>query len=324
LNADRADLADIHGSILLDFAFGSLNPFDPLDSRSSLLRQMKILITGANGMVARATVEHCQNIGDEVFAFSRQELDIDKWEDVDKRLRGVKPDVVINCAAYTDVDGAETDREAAYTANADGVESLAFSCRNHNAVFVTISTDYVFNGEYDGFYTQRHTPDPQGVYALSKLDGEMRARKAYARSIIVRSGWIYGTGGKNFLSVMKDLLAEGRSIKAISDSFGTPTYAGDLAARLRELAELDLPCVFHAANSGPGTSFFGFAERLCEIAGYPTALVESISKDDLDRTAPRPASSKLACILSEKLGLSPMPDWEDALRRFVKVKSEKG
>ncbi|MEP6849114.1 MAG: dTDP-4-dehydrorhamnose reductase [Acidobacteriota bacterium] len=281
---------------------------------------MKILITGADGMVAQATAEHCRAIGDEVFALTRSELDIDNWESVEKRVRNIKPDAVINCAAYTDVDGAESDSPAAYGANTDGVENLAYSCRNHNSVFVTISTDYVFDGEFDGFYTQKHTPDPQGVYALSKLEGEMRARKANAASVIVRSGWIYGNGGTNFLSVVGDMLREGRSVKAIKDSFGTPTFAGDLAVRLRELAELNVPCIFHATNSGPGTSYFGFAEKICEVLGLDFGLVEVISKDDLNRPARRPASSKLACIFSEKFGLTAMPDWEQSLTTFLKSK----
>jgi dTDP-4-dehydrorhamnose reductase len=281
---------------------------------------MKVLITGANGMVAQAMAGHCRSVGDEVFALTRAELDIDKWEAVEKTVRNIKPHAVINCAAFTDVDGAESDSAAAYAANADGVENLAYSCRNHNAVFVTISTDYVFDGEFDGFYTQRHTPEPQGIYALSKLEGEMRARKANARSVIVRSGWIYGNGGTNFLSVMADLLSSGRSIKAIKDSFGTPTYAVDLAVRLRELAELDMPCIFHATNAGPGTSYLGFAEKICELGGFDKNLLEVVSKDDLRRPARRPASSKLACVFSDKLGLRPMPDWEASLEAFLKSK----
>jgi dTDP-4-dehydrorhamnose reductase len=283
---------------------------------------MKVLITGANGMVAGATAEYCRSIGDEVFAMTRAELDIDNWEACEKEIRHVKPDAVINCAAYTDVDGAESDSAAAYAANADGVENLAYSCRNHNASFVTISTDYVFDGEFDGFYTQQHTPDPQGVYALSKLEGEMRARKAYARSVIVRSGWIYGKTGTNFLSILGDLLAQGKSIKAISDSYGTPTFAGDLAVRLRELAQLDMPCIFHATNSGPGTSYLGFAEKVCDIGGFDKGLLDIVSKDDLRRPAARPASSKLTCLFSGWFGLKPMPDWEDALKRYMNGKSE--
>ena len=278
---------------------------------------MKILITGANGMVARAAIEHCGSIGDEVIALTRADLDISDREAVFAAVADSRPDAVLNCAAYTDVDGAETDKEACFGANADGVENLANVCKSVDAAFVTISTDYVFDGLKTGFYTQRDTPNPQGVYAKSKREGEIRAGFAYARSIIVRSGWIYGRGGTNFLSVMADLLASGKSIQAIHDSYGTPTYANDLAKRLRELAEADLPCTFHVTNSGNGTSYLGFAEKVCEIGGFDRALIQPASKNDLKRPAPRPENSKLACLLSDRLGFSPLPAWEGALRQFL-------
>lgn len=268
-------------------------------------------------MVAQAAAEHCRSIGDEVVALTRAELDISDHNSVMARIGEFSPDAVLNCAAYTDVDGAETDQQSPYDANATGVENLAEACMLADSRFVTISTDYVFDGEKAGYYTQHDTPRPRGVYAMTKYYGEILARNTYARSIIVRSGWIYGRGGKNFLSVIDRLLAKGDQIKAIADSYGTPTFAGDLARRLRELAELDLPCVFHATNSGPGTSYFGFAEKVCEIGGFDKGLIEAVSKDDLKRPAPRPASSKLACLLSGRLGLAPMPDWENALSRFL-------
>ncbi|MEJ7848305.1 MAG: dTDP-4-dehydrorhamnose reductase [Pyrinomonadaceae bacterium] len=278
---------------------------------------MKILITGANGMVARSAIEYCKSIADEVIAVTRGDLDISDREAVQTAIETTVPDAVINCAAYTNVDGAESEPEACYKANADGMENLALACKIVDAAFVTISTDYVFDGLNSGFYTQRDTPNPQGVYAKSKLEGEIRAKYAYAGSIIVRSGWIYGGGGTNFLSIMHKLIAEGKSIKAISDSFGTPTFADDLARRLRELAELNLPATFHAVNSGPGTSYLGFAEKVCEIGGFDPKLLETVSKDDLKRPAPRPESSKMACLFSERLGLTKMPDWEDALKVFL-------
>lgn len=279
---------------------------------------MKILITGANGMVARAAIAHCTAIGDEVTGLTRKKLDISDQNAVFEAVENAKPDAVLNCAAYTDVDGAEANREACYKANADGVENLALACKRVGAAFVTISTDYIFDGSNAGFYTQRDTPNPQGVYAKSKLEGEIRARNAYVRSIIVRSGWIYGYGGTNFLSVMQTLLAEGKSIKVIRDSYGTPTFANDLAVRLREAAEADLPCTFHITNSGEGTSYYGFAEKVCEIGGFDRNLLESISKEDLKRPAPRPANSKLACVLSGPLGFSPLQNWEKALVAFLK------
>ena len=279
---------------------------------------MKILITGANGMVAKAAIDYCRSIGDKVAALTRQELDISDRVVVREVFEREKFDAVINCAAYTDVDGAETQQEICYHANAVGVENLASASRKIDAAFVTISTDYVFDGAKQDFYTQRDTPNPQGVYAQSKLEGEIRARKAYARSIIVRSGWIYGASGTNFLSVMDKLLAEGKRIKSISDSYGTPTAARDLARRLRDLAELDLPAVYHATNAGSGTSYLGFAEKICEIKGFDRNLIESVSVNDLKRPAPRPVSSKLACLFSEKFGLSPLQNWEKALEEFLK------
>ncbi|MEO7673584.1 MAG: dTDP-4-dehydrorhamnose reductase [Pyrinomonadaceae bacterium] len=281
-------------------------------------KQMKILITGANGMVARAAVEHCRSIGDEVIALTRADLDIADRDAVSALIGDVQPDAVLNCAAYTNVDGAETEKEKCYKTNADGVENLANGCRSADAAFVTISTDYVFDGLKTGLYTQRDTPNPQSVYAKSKREGEIRASFAYARSIIVRSGWIYGHGGTNFLSVMSKLLAEGKSIRAIGDSFGTPTYANDLAKRLRELAAADLPCTFHVTNAGSGTSYLGFAEKVCEIGGFDVGLLQTTSKDTLKRPAPRPTSSKMACLLSEPLGFAPLPHWEKALHDFLK------
>jgi len=278
---------------------------------------MKILITGANGMVARAAAEYCRAIGDDVTALTRSEMDIASHESVRNSLNTIRPDAVLNCAAYTNVDGAESNKQSAYDANATGVENLAAVCKEIGSGFVTISTDYVFDGLKSGFYTQRDTPLPRGVYAMTKYYGELLARNTYARSIVVRSGWIFGKGGTNFLSVVNVLLKDGKQIKAISDAFGTPTYAADLARRLRELAELDLPGIYHVTNSGDGTSYLGFAEKVCEISGFEKALIQPSSMDELSRPAPRPTSSKLACLFSERLGLEPLPHWETALNNFL-------
>ncbi|MET0754459.1 MAG: dTDP-4-dehydrorhamnose reductase [Pyrinomonadaceae bacterium] len=279
---------------------------------------MKILITGANGMVARAAIEHCRATGDEIIARTRQELDISDKEAVFEMFEREKFDAVLNCAAYTDVDGAEANIDKCYAANAAGVENLALASKKINSAFVTISTDYVFDGAKTDFYTQKDTPNPFGVYGKAKLEGEIRARNAYARSIIVRSGWIYGAGGTNFLSVMHKLLSEGKNIKAIGDSYGTPTFAADLAQRLRELAQLDLPGIFHVTNSGKGGSYLDFAQKVCEIGGFDKNLIEAVSFADLKRPAPRPQSSKLACLFSEKFGLEPLQNWADALEQFIK------
>ena len=279
---------------------------------------MKILITGANGMVARATAKYCESIGDETVALTRQDLDIADRTAVFDRFRSEKFDAVINCAAYTDVDASETNIEKCYAANSFGVENLALAAKEIDCRFVTISTDYVFDGAKEDFYTQDDAPNPLSVYGQAKLDGEIRARNAYERSIIVRSGWIYGHGGTNFLSVLDKLLASGKPIKAIYDSYGTPTFAGDLAQRLYELVRLDKPYIFHVTNSGSGASYAGFAEKVCEIKGFDRSLLEYTPSASLKRPAPRPHSSKLECIISGKFGLRIIRPWETALAEFLK------
>lgn len=267
-------------------------------------------------MVARAAAAYCRSIGDEVTALTRAEMDISDRANVDIVFEKAKPEIVLNCAAYTDVDGAEANASLAYRVNADGVENLASACGRFDAAFVTISTDYVFDGSKDGLYSVSDTPNPQGVYAKSKLEGELRAATANPRSIVVRSGWIYGHSGTNFLSVMHKLLGEGKSIKAISDSYGTPTFASDLSQRLREMASHDLSGLFHITNAGNGTSYLGFARKVCEIGGFNMDLLVAVLNDDLKRPAPRPANSRLTN--TEISGVQPMRDWEEALTDFLK------
>ncbi|MEO6334547.1 MAG: dTDP-4-dehydrorhamnose reductase [Pyrinomonadaceae bacterium] len=278
---------------------------------------MKILITGSNGMVARAAIAQCLQIGDQVIALSRQQLDISDKRAVSAAFESYRPEIVLNCAAFTDVDGAEAKPEAARDANTIGVRNLAEAAREKGSRFVTISTDYVFDGANPGFYTERDVANPHGVYAETKYAGELAAADTNSDSVIVRSGWIYGHGGTNFLSVMHRLLAEGKNIKAIADAYGTPTFADDLAKRLRELGGRTESGIFHITNSGPGTSYLGFAEKVCEIGGFDKSLIDPVSNNDLKRPAPRPVSSKLASVRIDELGIAPLPDWESAMAEFL-------
>ena len=166
-------------------------------------------------MVGRALVNVCRNCGDQTLVFDRQALDIANEHQVRQILDENQPDYVINCAAWTDVDGCESDPARARSANATGPENLARASRGIGAGFITISTDYVFDGNKEGFYTQRDDPNPQSVYAESKLAGERQAQLAYARSIIVRTGFIFGPGGRNFLSKFLSLAQAGKPLQAI-------------------------------------------------------------------------------------------------------------
>lgn len=276
------------------------------------------MVTGAAGLVGRATARHCAAIGDEIHVFDHQSLDIADEEAVRAAFESARPEAVINCAAWTDVDGCERDRERAFRDNARGPEILARESRRHNAVLVTISTDYVFDGTKEGFYTQRDDPRPESVYAESKLEGERRAARASARVVVVRTGWVFGSGGRNFLSTVVERGVAGERLRAIVDAWGTPTAAVDLATRLRELAELDLPGVYHVAGSGEGASYAEFAHRALSLAGCDSGLVEEIRADTLKREAARPRNTRLRCLLSEAVGLRPLPRWEVSVKDFVK------
>ncbi len=279
---------------------------------------MKVLITGANGLVGRALVKECSGRGDDVLAYDHKALDIGDPNAVETIIGEQRPDAVINCAAWTDVDGCESDPERAQRVNALGPENLARASRNAGAILITISTDYVFDGRKDGFYTQHDQPLPISVYGHSKLEGERRAQLAHARTIVVRSGFIFGPGGKNFLSNVVSLAKHGAKLKAIRDCWGTPTYGRDLAARLRELAVLDLPGTYHVVNSGDGASFETFTVEALRLAGLSSDTLEVVDNDSLGRPAPRPRNSRMKCLLSPAIGLAPLPHWQEALAHFIR------
>jgi dTDP-4-dehydrorhamnose reductase len=274
-------------------------------------------VTGAGGLVGVALSCHCAAQGDTVFSYDHQSLDISNPELVDAALDERRPDVVINCAAWTDVDGCESDHDRAIAANVLGPENLAAASRKVGAGLITISTDYVFDGTKEGFYTQRDDPNPKSFYGISKLEGELRAQRVLARTIVVRTGFIFGSGGRNFLSTVVERAAKGERLKAISDSWGTPTYAPHLASRLRELAERDLPGVFHVVNAGNGASYEEFTRAALTAADYDQTKLETVRMSSLNRPAPRPSNSRLKCLLSEAIGLEPLPSWKDGLEEYV-------
>lgn len=280
---------------------------------------MKVLVAGAGGMVGQAVVAHLKAHGDEVFAHHHESLDITDPGAIKTCFERERPEVVINCAAWTDVDGCERDHRRAYAVNTRGPEQLAYYSRIIKASFITLSTDYVFDGEKEGFYTQRDDPNPKSVYGSVKLNGERNAQAACARTIVVRTGWVFGPGGRNFLSTIIEKARHGLPLTAIRDAYGTPTYSKDLAARLYDLAQLDLPGLYHVVNSGEGASFEEFARVALEAGGCESATIQSISMDSLSRPAPRPRNSRLRCLISEAIGLKPLPHWQEAVRDFAGV-----
>lgn len=271
-------------------------------------------------MVGRILTEHCASIKDQVFAYDHRSLDIADEAEVRAVFERDRPETVFNCAAWTDVDGCEGDARRAFRDNARGPQILAAESQRVGASLLTISTDYVFDGEKDGFYTQRDEARPISVYGKAKLEGERLAQAACTRAIIIRTGWIFGAGGNNFLSRVIELARQGVALKAIRDAYGTPTYAVDLARRLRELADRDQPGIYHVVNSGDGASYLEFTRAAISASGGE-AEIESVSVDSLKRPAPRPRNSRLRCLLTEGVGLEPLPLWTDSLKCFAASKS---
>lgn len=276
---------------------------------------MKILITGAGGMVGRALARYCSTRYMDAVAYERGQLDIGDTNAVHAVVKDEAPDAIVNCAAWTDVDGCEQDSARAFRLNSDAVETLAKVSRRVNAAFVTISTDFVFDGKKEGFYTQDDEPRPLNVYGAAKLEGERRALAAYERTTVVRTGWVFGHGGRNFLSRVIHHPLDGSGLKAIGDAYGTPTYAEHLARRLYYLACLDMPGVYHVTSEGVA-SYAEFARLALDLIGN-VAEVEPVTMDSLPRPALRPRNSGLRCLISNALGFSPLPDWKDALREYV-------
>jgi len=278
---------------------------------------LKVIVTGSAGLVGRAMVSHLSAEGESAIGLDHAALDITDRSAIENAFATERPDVVVNCAAWTDVDGCESNRNRATSANAEGPETLALACAKAGALFITISTDYVFDGTKEGFYTQCDEPKPLSVYGVSKLEGERRARAAWPRTIVVRSGYIFGAGGRNFLSTLITRAERGEPLKAITDMVGTPTYAPDLAARILDLARLNHPEIYHVVNAGDGASFADFTACMLEKAGFDEDLLRPITLESLGRPAPRPRNSRLRCLVSEKLGLEPLPFWQDALSQFI-------
>lgn len=270
-------------------------------------------------MVGKAVCKHCASCGDFVSAYDHNSLDISDLSATLKIIQAEKPDVVINCAAWTDVDGCESDPQRAFAANAAGPENLARACCELDISLVTVSTDYVFDGEKESFYTQADQPNPQSVYATSKLEGEQRAQAAYAKTIVARTGFVFGPGGTNFLSRVLDLARTGQRLLAISDAYGTPTYSSDLAVRLRELAAKNVPNVYHVVNGGDGASFEEFVVEALRVAGREDQQIERVSMASLNRPAKRPRNSRLRCLYSGVIGLPPLRSWKSALAEFAQL-----
>lgn len=250
--------------------------------------------------------------GREVLALNRQDLDITDLAAVDAVL--APGDVVINCAAYTKVDDAESDEATAYAINALGVQNLAIAARECGAKLVTISTDYVFNGQGVSPYLESEQRDAASAYGRTKLAGEEFATAEYPQgTYILRTAWLYGKNGPNFAQTMLNLAATKETWSVVDDQRGQPTWSKDLAQQIVKLVDADAPTgVYHATNSGEA-SWFEFARAVLEEAGLDPARITPTDSASFVRSAPRPSYSVLNHGRWNAVGLEPMRPWREAL-----------
>ncbi|HEX4563068.1 MAG TPA: dTDP-4-dehydrorhamnose reductase [Solirubrobacteraceae bacterium] len=288
---------------------------------------MQLLVSGAGGMLGAAVMRAGDRSGHSLVGLSHAQLDVTDAAAVSAAFARVAPDAAINCAAWTDVDGAEQQRERARLVNADGAGNLARAAAAAGAALVHVSSDYVFPGTapLDGAgrprpYVESDATGPRSAYGITKLEGERQVLAASAQHAVVRSAWLFGLGGGNFVATMLRLAAEHQrgepSVRVVTDQIGSPTWTGHLAPALVGLAEREVAGIVHLAGAG-AVSWHDFAVEIFRQAEVPCRVLEATS-EEIARPAPRPAWSALA---SEREDVLPMPDWRDGLAGYLAARA---
>jgi dTDP-4-dehydrorhamnose reductase len=250
---------------------------------------------------------------DDAIGLTRADLDVTDARAVERTLLDVRPGAVINCAAYTDVDGAEDDEDTATAVNADGAGNVAIAAAMVDAFVVQVSTDYVFDGEKREPYVESDKTCPRTAYGRSKLAGEWTVAEGNPRHVIARTAWLFGPNGRNFVDTMLSLDGP---VKVVDDQVGSPTYTGHLAVALVDLASGRLTGVVHTAGSG-ACSWYEFARETFRLAGRDVELIP-VNTEEFPRPAPRP---KYSVLQSERPDAPRLPDWRDGLASYLAEKA---
>jgi len=290
------------------------------------------LVTGAAGMLGRDMTALLAARGAQFTALTRTELDLTDDTAVTAAIAAARPDVVVNCAAWTAVDAAEEHEEEALAINGHGAANLAAACAEAGALLVHPSTDYVFDGHASAPYAEDAPTAPAGAYGRTKLAGELAVRAALPDgSYLVRTAWLYGAHGKNFVKTMLRLARNGTAPGVVADQVGQPTWTADVAAQICALMDASAPAgVYHATSSGQ-TTWFGFAEEIFRLynedqnqhSERERVAPRPIATADYPTPAQRPAYSVLGHDAWHKAGIEPIGDWRDALHRaFTAILAE--
>ena len=282
---------------------------------------MKILVTGVKGQLGYDVVNECQKRGYDAIGVDVEEMDITKPEAVDRVIAEANPDAVIHCAAWTAVDAAEEPENVAKVraVNAGGTQNIANVCKKLNCKLLYISTDYVFDGQgSEPWLPDQKDYRPLNVYGQTKLEGERAVANTVEKYFIVRIAWVFGVNGKNFIKTMLNVGKTHDTIRVVNDQIGTPTYTYDLARLLVDMAESEKYGYYHATNEGGYISWYDFACEIFRQAGYPTKVIPVTTAEYGLSKAKRPFNSRLDKHKLVENGFTPLPDWKDALKRYLK------
>jgi dTDP-4-dehydrorhamnose reductase len=273
------------------------------------------LVTGARGMLGSALLaalppEH-STVGVDL-----RDFDICEDAAVQKAFRELRPDFVVHLAAYTDVDGCEANPHRAESINALGTWNVARACAEIGAILLYVSTDYVFDGRLARPYREDDCPHPISVYGRTKLKGEQHVQSLVARHFIIRTSWLYGPQGKNFVAAILKLAREREELRVVSDQRGSPTYTRHLAAKLPLLLQAEAYGIYHITGTG-ACSWFEFAQAIVRVGGYERVRVAPIASQDCERPAARPANSVLENRRLTQAHLGTLPHWTEGLAQYI-------
>lgn len=289
---------------------------------------MRLLITGAAGQLGREWIDYLEKSNHEGIGFGSWEMDITNEEEVHQKIEVIKPDAVINCAAYTAVDDAEDHRGEAFKINKSGAENLANICKKAGIKLVHYSTDYVFEGsdadrhKLPSGYPENHTANPQNVYGASKLAGEQAIEKSGADWLTIRVSWLCGQFGSNFVKTMLRLSGQRDELRVVNDQTGSPTFCTDLVNKTIALVEMNQKGYFHISSKGP-ISWFDLTRELLRQTGKENSVsLVPVSSAEFSARAKRPAFSLLDCSKIENLGLQSI-GWKDGLENLLRQLNKK-
>lgn len=281
---------------------------------------MKLLVTGSGGMLGQALVPCLESRGHKVKALPREQLDVTNYTQVRDSIAKNKPELVLHCAAFTKVDQAESEPHLAYHINGFGTENIAVACNTHEVPMLYISSDYVFDGEQQQPYTTWDATRPLSIYGKSKLAGEKAVQRHLSRFYILRTSWLYGPNGKNFVDTICSMAEQGKPLRVVSDQIGTPTCTLSLSEIIADLIETGRYGVYHASDEGV-TNWYEFARAVIKHSGHEHVPVTPIETKDMPRPATRPKYSVLdKTTLVSTIGRE-LATWEESLINYLQLRA---